>query len=256
MDSLSPLKKKKKTESKQSIGSSSAAMSTSDIDGPPPGWFRAYEARQIERMDNMAAKWESLKIDVDKVSDKVEKLSLALVKAEERIDDLENRSRRNNLVIYNLKEDKEEEAGSSSTVKVVKRLLREAKLDIDLEGCTSRVHRTPTHRREARDRNQSTHQRPRPVHVGFNTYREKERVRKELIRFLSSTDGRPMKVYISNDYSKRVLDQRKAQMAEFKALKERGLKPFFLFPAILKAKDSSGRIVSQTVPPGAAGQQV
>lgn len=243
--SNSPLKKKLKTDSGNTVGGT-------EIDNDAPRWFKAYEARQIARFEQLTAQCADthgvLQHNIDEVSAKIDSMSAALAKAEDRIDDLENRSRRNNIVIYNLPEGDKEE---NSTMQVVKQFLQIAKVDVDIERCTSRVHRTPTYRSNRHD----AQQRPRPVHVGFNLYRDKERVKRELIRFVSSKDERKRKIFISDDLSKRVLERRKAQMSSFKALKEKGLKPFFLFPAILKAKDSSGRIVSPSEAPAVAEHQ-
>lgn len=223
--SNSPLKKKLKKDSGNAVGGT-------EIDNDAPRWFKAYEARQIARFEQLTAQCADthgvLQHNIDEVSAKVDSLSVALAKAEDRIDDLENRSRINNIVIYNLPEGDKEK---NSTMQVVKQFLQIAKV-VDIERCTSRVHRTPTYRSNRHD----AQQRPRPVHVGFNHYRDKERVKRELIRFVSSKDERKRKIFISDDLSKRVLERRKAQMSSFKALKEKGLKPFFLFPAILKAE--------------------
>ena len=118
-------------------------------------------------------------------------------------------------MIFNLPEREGDDAHeASASFKSVKLLLAEAKININIEDETSRIHRTPTYRSYQKN------SRPRPIHIGFNSYRVKERVKKELIKFVSSPDQRGRKIFVNDDMSKRVLDQRKAQLTNFKALKE------------------------------------
>ena len=240
ISSGSPLKKKMKTDSDLLV--SKSELSSTERDDGAPAWFRAYEARQNARFDKLLTQCADthhvLQNNIDELGDEVKRLSAALMKAEDRIDEMENRSRRNNIVIFNLPEGKENT--QRDTTALVKELVKSAQIDVDIEACTSRIHRTPTHR------SNKENQRPRPIHVGFNNFRDKERVKKQLIHHLSTDKEKDRKIFIGEDLSKRIQERRKAQMSTFKALREKGLKPFFLFPDILKAKDpKSGKIMSQ-----------
>ena len=74
----------------------------------PPQWFRDFESRQEERFSGVFKEcrelFESLKFEVDTVKEDVVAFKQKFETLEAKIDDLENRSRRCNLVIFNLPE--------------------------------------------------------------------------------------------------------------------------------------------------------
>ena len=81
--------------------------STADADAPTR-WFAAFESRLEARFDSLVRECSEvhagMKLDIDNLKDEVQKLTAALKEADLKIDDLENRSRRNNLVLFNVPE--------------------------------------------------------------------------------------------------------------------------------------------------------
>ena len=108
MDPVNSPAKKKQKEGKSEISSLENSIvaphsACTEMQEEAPAWFRAYEARLIARFEQLSEHCTSthglLQHNIDEVSDKVNQLQIALSKAEDKIDDLENRSRRNNIVI-------------------------------------------------------------------------------------------------------------------------------------------------------------
>ena len=73
-----------------------------------PVWFKHFEQRQDEQfkdiMEQSKAMYEGLQLEVNNLKDEVKDLKEKLKYCDIKIDDLENRSRRNNLIIFNLPE--------------------------------------------------------------------------------------------------------------------------------------------------------
>ena len=150
-----------------------------------------------------------------------------------KIDDIENRSRRSNLVFYGIPEHKE---GREDCFKTMNELLQGfVGIDINPEHI-DRCHRTPTHRTPDQSK-------PRMIHVAFSSFQTREIVRKACIQKFKDNllDGR--KAYVSEDFSRRVQLLRKAKMADFKRLQEQGKKPFYVYPDTIKYKED-GKVVT------------
>ena len=119
-----------------------------------------------------------------------------LNKALDKIDDLENRSRRNNVVIFGVPEGVETNPSNCSDF-VSDTLLKFIDPDntmpkIDIQ----RAHRTPTG--PAR----MPGSKPRPIHVLFSNYQQKEMVRKTAIATFKSKKFGDSKLFISDDLCK------------------------------------------------------
>ena len=132
----------------------------------PPAWFSAYEKRLDLRFTTLH---ECLSAEVNEVKEKcnqdIEDLRKKLESCMDKIDDLENRSRRSNLVFFNVPEGAE---GNASCDAFMSSLL--LKVDPNLKFSLQRAHRTPTGPRP-----QPTHENesPRPIHIAFGMYQEK-----------------------------------------------------------------------------------
>ena len=145
-----------------------------------------------------------VKQDVETKADTAHVLEL-----ENRIIDLQNRSRRNNIVIWNVPE------GSKKDTFFVEFVKRSLLIDhMKLEGVKNieimRAHRTPTAiRRDAL--------KPRPIHVYLLKYTDRQYILANAAKCLNENQYVGSSLYISDDVTKDVREQRKK-------LKEKHLK--------------------------------
>ena len=153
----------------------------------------------LQSLDNDLA---NVKQDVETKADKSHVLEL-----ENRITDLQNRSRRNNIVIWNVPEGREKD---TFMVEFVKRslLIDHMKLENAENIEIMRAHRTPTAIR--RDASQ-----PRPIHL--LKYTDRQYILANAAKCLKENQYDGSSLYISDDVTKDVLEQRKK-------LKEKHLK--------------------------------
>lgn len=227
------------------LAPSSYADATGSGGGPsPPDWFIAYESRQRAefkafedrqqaRLDTILGlckqEHEGIYHEINCLKDEVAKLNKKLVDSESKIDDLENRGRRNNIVMYNIPEGKE----NNNCIKFMEDLLVQA----GIQGASQiqRAHRTGQLPKVSSSGSASSVKRPRPIHVGFSSFREKEAARKALITyFKSKQDGDPSKYAVSDDYSLRIQKLRKEKIPELKRLRLEGKKAFLAYPAEIR----------------------
>ena len=198
-----------------------------------PMWFRQFELRLDARLAKLCDNFnQALELHTENCDREIQNLHTELNKALDKIDDLENRSRRNNVVIFGVPEGVETNPSNCSDF-VSDTLLKFIDPDntmpkIDIQ----RAHRTPTG--PAR----MPGSKPRPIHVFFSNYQQKEMVRKTAIATFKSKKFRDSKLFISDDLSKRVQAQRKEALPDYRKLRDDGLRPFFSYPAILKYWDS------------------
>lgn len=233
----------------------------------PPRWFVSYfaefEGRQNKRFvefeKRLDKRIESLLdeklCDVSKrVNDHDEKLesidfemknlhvSMKQLKKENeelvgKLDDLENRSRRKNLVVFGIQE-KGKKEDCLTTITDFLRFVGGREEDI---AQIERSHRTPTHLDESRTLSQ-----PRRIHVGFATYTAKERVRRACVDKLKATKSlyNSHKIFVADDLSKRIQMLRKTKVPIFQRLKKEGKRPFFTYPDRLCYRDMpSGKLI-------------
>ena len=194
----------------------------------------------INRLDEIAEKTteneekiEACCIQLDKVTLEVKRLKRENDEMIMKIDDLENRTRRSNLVLHGVPEVPKE-----NCYETVKSFLSDfvGVEDYAIERC----HRTPT----VRVREQNADGKPRIIHIAFSSYANKEMVRKACIAKLKATATfRGSKVFVSEDFSRRVLQMRKEKLDHLKRLKNEGKKPFFLYPAKLAYRNKDGKLI-------------
>ena len=118
-----------------------------------------------------------------------------------KIDDLENRSKRNNVVIWGLKEGVEKDCGS------VEEFLQDELFSkhMGLENIeVMRAHRTKINQAAA---SASTSQ-PRPIHVYLLRYPDKGRILKAATNTLKDNPFHGSQIFISDDVSKSVRNVR------------------------------------------------
>ena len=172
--------------------------------------------------------FEGLQMEVDNLKDDMKKLEEKMKDYELKIDELENRSRRNNLVIFNLAEGKE----GSDVVKFIHHLL----------AAECSVTPTSIQRAHRSGKLSPDNAKPRPIHIGFASYPEKEQCRKALLQLFKSKKVYDSKLYVSNDFSQRVQKMRKQKLGELYRLREQGKEAFMVYPATIKIR-SGGRVV-------------
>ena len=215
----------------------------------PPQWFLDFEKRLDERF---ATKIEALTAAVNDHDERFNKVDFDMQELQSdvrklrdekdillnKIDDLENRSRRNNLVFYGVPEVNQANEDCNKTLNELFEFVGIENIESVWES-VSRCHRTPTQRPQGL---QDT--KPRMIHIGFASFNTREKVRKACLAKFKTTEYKGHKIFVSDDLSKRVLQQRKAKMPVFQKLKKDGKRPFFTYPANLKYRDAKGVIVN------------
>ena len=125
---------------------------------------------------------------------------------------MENRSRRNNIVIWNIPEGAEKDSCSLEFVNKI--LLEHVSLEERIE--VMQAHRTNIKRRENATNGVSL---PRPVHVYLLRFTDKEYILRNAASKLRDNPFQEVNLYISDEVSKSVREERKK-------LKERHLREF------------------------------
>ena len=213
------------SEVKGNDDSVSAARGITFDDERPPRWFTQFETKIYEllntRLQEQDEKIESVRFDLDHVNTKIAQLEANNRELADKLDDLENRSRRNNLILHGVPE---AETGFENCTKVVTDLLVNfVGLDeAQVKTSVQRVHRTPTNRRAAAD------DKPRIIHVAATTFQDKLMIRKQL--------------FVSDDLSKGIQMRRKAKIEVFKRLQREGKHPFYVFPDLIKYRNGQDLI--------------
>lgn len=169
-----------------------------------------------------------------KLEEKAEKDKLKNLERE--MEDLRNRSRRNNLVFYNIPE----KAEGQDCVAFIKGFINihmglEALCgDVEIE----RAHRTPT---KVPGNN---NKKPRPVHVAFLRYTDKVKILSNAAARLKDNPYQGNLIGIGADFAKETQERRKALIPFKKHLQSklgRERKVFIAYPAILKYLDENGK---------------
>ena len=184
-------------------------------------------------------KIKSLSFDIANLRDTVQALQTDNGKLERKLDDLENRSRRNNLVVFGIQESDNKE----DCKKLIQDFLRFADVPEEDINDIQRCHRTPSFRPQGQE-NAPHH--PRRIHIGFGSFTAKERARKACINKLKATRSLYLdhKAFVAEDLSQHVLQLRKSKAGAFKRLKEEGKRPFFIFPDKLCFRNPDGKITT------------
>lgn len=136
----------------------------------------------------------------------------------EKMDNLENRSKRNNVVIWGVPEGSEEDFASMEEFIEVELLQRHMKLERKIE--VMRSHRSSFRRNPSENETPK----PRPVHVYLLRYTDKVNLLKLAASKLKDNKYKESMIFISDDVSKSVRDDRsklrKNYLQEIKARPE------------------------------------
>lgn len=213
--------------STQNGGAHAAVINNGSVDGDssgPPQWFRDFEARQAVRFDNIKEIFEGFKMEMDNIKDEIKLLKEKIELADVKIDDLENRSRRNNIIIFNLPEGAE----GSDLNGFVSKLLQDS--NAGTEVSFQRAHRT------GKINPNQPNPKPRPIHIGFTFFQEKETCRRALMEFFKKETFGPSnsRLFVSNDFSLKVQKLRKEKLPELRKLRSEGNNAILMYPATIK----------------------
>ena len=151
-----------------------------------------------------------------KLSLKAERTEVEVLK--EKIDNLENRSKRNNMVIWGVLEGSEKDSASMEEFIEVELLQCHMKLEEKIE--VMRAHRSSFRRNPS----EIEMPKPRPIHVYLLRYTDKVNLLKVAASKLKDNKYKESMIFISDDVSKSVCDDRskvrKNYLQEFKARPE------------------------------------
>ncbi|XP_041472225.1 uncharacterized protein LOC121421548 [Lytechinus variegatus] len=224
----------------------------------PPTWFvtffNDFESRFDSRIEALLDKKlsdislkvsdhdervKSIEFDMGSLKDSVKQLEKEKEVLIAKLDDLENRGRRKNIVLFGIPEHPNQD--HEDCLKTVTDFLQHA--DVSKDDCSQieRCHRTPTYRSETSSRQ------PRRIHIAFSSFTTKERVRKACVKKLKESNSkyRDRKVFVAEDLSKRVLQLRQKKQEKFKHLRSEGKKPFFAYPDKIRYRDpTTGKVFS------------
>ncbi|KAL9963744.1 hypothetical protein ACROYT_G027278 [Oculina patagonica] len=176
---------------------------------------------------------EKLKEDVESKADKARLQIL-----ENEVEELRNRSRRNNLVFYNIPE----KAEGQNCVEFIQNFIAN---HMGLESICGyveieRAHRTPTNPASRYNKKQ-----PRPIHVALLRYTDKMKVLSNAASRLKDNRYDGNVIGISADFAKKTQEQRKVLLPFKKHLQKKfgdDRKVFIAYPATLKYIDEDGTL--------------
>ena len=231
----------------------------------PPQWFVSFESRQDKRFRDFEKrldkrieslldeklgdlskkvnehdeKLQSMDFDMKEMHECVKQLQKENGELVSKLDDLENRSRRTNLVVFGIQEADPKKGEKENCEKTIQDFLHFVGARDEDIAQIERCHRTPTYRpTPTQDGSRSV---PRRIHIGFATYIAKERVRKACLGKLKLTKSlyNHHKLFVAEDLSKRIQNLRKAKAPIFQRLKREDKRPFFAFPDRVCYRDAT-----------------
>lgn len=184
---------------------------------------------QFDKINYLEFEQANLKSELKTVREENKNLS-------QKVDDLENRSRRNNLVFYGIPA--KLGLGPENCIETLSGILRDfVGLNEDDVKIIERCHRTPTHKTT------TDNSKPHIIHVAFSSFVAKQKVRKACIDKFKTEEYRGGKIYVSDDFSRRI-QLPKNKMETFKKLQKENKKPFFVYPDVFKYRLSNGKVVN------------
>ena len=168
-----------------------------------------------------------------KLEEKAEKDKLKNLERE--VEDLRNRSRRNNLIFYNIPEKAEGQDCAAFIKGFINTHMGLEALCGDVE--IERAHRTPTKLPV------NNNKKPRPVYVAFLRYTDKVKILSNAAARLKDNPYQGNLIGVGADFAKETQERRKALIPFKKHLQNklgRERKVFIAYPAILKYSDENG----------------
>lgn len=204
-----------------------------------PIWFRRFEQRQEVRFQEVLKECSEthagLQFDIDNLKDEVSKITQVLKMAEIKIDELENRGRRNNIVLFNIPEGME----GNNCAAFINSLITEASTDPAILGAAKEIQRAHRSGKKNPVHSGGERARPRPIHVGYSSFQAKEKSKKCLRELFKSKKFGPndASFFVSDDYSRKVQQLRKEKVPELKRLRKEGKRAYLVYPAEIRIQD-------------------
>ena len=234
-------------------GGATAARSLHFVDeDTAPTWFLCFFDDFETRMQDFFSKKlkeheeriEGVCFDLEQAKGKIKVLEDNTQKLNDKLEDLENRSRRNNVILHGVPETDNENCKETVTELLTNFVGLEEEY---VKSVMQRVHRTPTFRARGPSAGSSSSDRPKPriIHIALSSFQDKIKVFKACVSKFKQDSYQSHKLYISDDLSKGVQQKRKAKMETFVKLKREGKRPFFVYPDIIKYRNGENLI---TVP--------
>ena len=164
-----------------------------------------------------------------------------VTKLEEKIDDLENRSRRNNIIFNNVPEKSEDKPHDCA--EFVETFIDTFIGMKDVHGnpiLVERAHRGRTSRKDA----------PRPIHARIMNWQNTQALLHQAPKLLRNKLYKDQRIYITDDVSYKQREKRKSLIPQRNELRKQGLFAYIPFkvPAVLVYRDEAGNLKT-IVPP-------
>ena len=204
----------------QDVNNQGAARSLSFDEDTPPTWFLCFfddfETRMQEllstKLKEHEEQIEGVRFDLEQAKGKIKALEDNTQKLIDKLEDLENRSRGNNVILHGVLETDNEDCRET----VTGLLTNFVGLDEQyVKTVMQRVHRTPTCTTRARvqvSAAESGRPKPRIIHIALSSFQDKIKVFKACVNKFKQDSYQNHKLFISDDLSKGVQQKRKAKM--------------------------------------------
>ena len=189
-------------------------------------------AKLEEGLNSVNSDVAEIKQDLEKNAEK-EKLE----ELENEVQELRNRSRRNNLVFYNVPEKAEGQECAEFIQDLIATHMGLEILCGHVE--TERAHRTPTRRAK-----NSHKKKPRPIHVSFLRYTDKVKILSNAAARIKDNPFQGNLIGIGADFAKRTQERRKELVPYKKHIQKKmgqERKVFIAYSATLKYLDENGQ---------------
>lgn len=183
-------------------------------------------------LNSLTADLQKVKTDLDLKADNA---TVEVLKDE--IEELQNRSRRNNLVFYNIPE----KAEGGDCISFIQDFIMQ---HMGLETLCGHVELERAHRTPSKTPSVAEKGRPRPMYVAFLRYTDKMKVLRNAAARLKDNPLNGNVIGISEDFAKKTQRRRQELVPYRKFLKKRlgvDRKVYIGYPAILKYVDVNGR---------------
>ncbi len=197
-----------------------------------------------ERVNNLEDSMAHMQESIEEVQNEQKLFATKekICELEKKLDDLGNRSRRNNIVMWGVPECQEEDC-EKFVLDFIKQEM-EITREIELE----RAHRSPAGRLS---RFQALNRaKPRPIHVKFLRFCDREEVLRKAPKCLKNKKYKDSKVFITDDVTEMVRAERKKLVPMRNKLRADGKYAVipWTVPACLIAKSEDGHFKRITVP--------
>ena len=161
----------------------------------------------------------------------------AIEKLEKEIIDMVNRNKRNNIILHNVPE--AAEGNTTDCTALVHSFLKDS-FDFQQSMEIDRAHRTPmtAPKRSTGASTGGPSTRPRPIHIRFLRYKDRERVLKAAINKRDNMIG-GNRIYVSDDVHPSTREQHRRLLRKVKQLREEGHFAFIPWsvPRVIKYKE-------------------